>query len=42
MHRDCEYCIKRKFCVKTEPEEDEFCEDYVEDEKLFYEELAYD
>lgn len=35
MHEECEHCVKRKFCVKEEPKDDEHCEDYEQDEKLF-------
>lgn len=35
MHEECEFCTKRKFCVKEEPKDDERCEEYEQDEKLF-------
>lgn len=35
MHEECENCTKRKFCVKQEPKENEHCEDYDENEKLY-------
>lgn len=35
MHEECEHCIRRKFCTKEEPKENESCEDYEPDEKLF-------
>lgn len=35
MNEECEYCSRRKFCTKEEPEENECCEDCEPDEKLF-------